>query len=425
MLNVECFPDFQMPTFSYKALQRDGKIAEGVLEAAGRPDALRQMETLGLRPVNLSEKNSTGKKGSAAPASLGNITFDFASKKVSAKELENFTRLLSSLLAAGVPLSRALVILHKETSVPAAKAKWKDIHDLVVDGMSLADAMAKSPETFPRVYVAMVEAGEAGGFLDVVLAQIADFQNREKELKSKVLTAMIYPCILLFLALVVLSVLLVFFIPKFQKVFASVHGSLPLITQLVIGLSHLVRAYGLFVVLGIVAIGFLIRAWFVSVKGKRMWEGMILQSPLVGPLLAQFAMARFCRMLGTLLGAGVPLVQGLNVSRRSIGNQILVDIVGQSIERVQQGGRLGQSLADCKILFSGSVLEMISVAEESGRLDVELVRVAGVTEFDLDRNLKTAVAFAEPLMLFLIAGFIGVIFISMLLPIFSLQDYIK
>ena len=414
-----------MPTFSYKALQSDGKIAEGVLEAAGRPDALRQMETLGLRPVNLAEKSSAGKKGSAAPSSLGNITFDFASKKVSAKELENFTRLLSSLLAAGVPLSRALVILHKEASAPAAKAKWKEIHDLVVDGMSLANAMSKSPETFPRVYVAMVEAGEAGGFLDVVLAQIADFQTREKELKSKVLTAMIYPVILLFLALVVLSVLLIFFIPKFQKVFASVHGSLPMITQLVIGLSTLVRSYGFFVVLGIVAIGFLVRAWFVSEKGKRMWEGIVLKSPLVGPLIAQFAMARFCRMLGTLLGAGVPLVQGLNVSRRSIGNQILVDTVGQSIERVQQGGRLGQSLADCKILFSGSVLEMISVAEESGRLDVELVRVAGVTEFDLDRNLKTAVAFAEPLMLFLIAGFIGVIFISMLLPIFSLQDYIK
>jgi type II secretory pathway component PulF len=414
-----------MPTFSYKALQSDGKIAEGVLEAAGRPDALRQMETLGLRPVNLAEKNSAGKKGSAAPSSLGNVSFDFASKKVSAKELENFTRLLSSLLAAGVPLSRALVILHKEASAPAAKAKWKEIHDLVVDGMSLANAMAKSPETFPRVYVAMVEAGEAGGFLDVVLAQIADFQTREKELKSKVLTAMIYPVILLFLALVVLSVLLIFFIPKFQKVFASVHGSLPLITQLVIGLSTLVRSYGFFVALGIVAVGFLVRAWFVSEKGKRMWEGIILKSPLVGPLIAQFAMARFCRMLGTLLGAGVPLVQGLNVSRRSIGNQILVDTVGQSIERVQQGGRLGQSLADCKILFSGSVLEMISVAEESGRLDVELVRVAGVTEFDLDRNLKTAVAFAEPLMLFLIAGFIGVIFISMLLPIFSLQDYIK
>ena len=417
-----------MPTFSYKALKTDGKIAEGVLEAAGRPDALRQMETLGLRPVNLAEKSSAAAKNgsdSSGLGGLGNVSFNFASNKVSAKELENFTRLLSSLLAAGVPLSRALVILQKEASSPASKAQWKQIHDLVVDGMSLANAMAKSPETFPRVYVAMVEAGEAGGFLDVVLAQIADFQTREKELKSKVLTAMIYPIILFCLAMIVLTVLLVFFIPQFQKVFASVHGSLPLITQMIIGLSHLVRSYGLFVVFGIIAIIFLLRAWFVSEKGKRKWESIVLKTPLVGPLIAQFAMARFCRMLGTLLGAGVPLVQGLNVSRRSIGNQILVDTVGQSIERVQQGGRLGQSLGDCKILFSGSVLEMISVAEESGKLDAELVRVAGVTEFDLDRNLKTAVAFTEPLMLFLIAGFIGIIFIGMLLPVFKLQDYIK
>ncbi len=279
-----------------------------------------------------------------------------------------------------MPLSRALVILHKEASSPAAQAKWKEIHDLVVDGMSLADAMAKSPETFPRVYVAMVEAGEAGGFLDVVLAQIAEFQSREKELKSKVMTAMLYPCILFVLALVVLMLLLMFFIPKFQKVFASLHGALPLITQIIIGASHLVRSYGLFVVVGIVAIVFLLRTWFVSEKGKRIWEGIVLKTPLVGPLIAQFAMARFCRMLGTLLGAGVPLVHGLNVARRSIGNQILVDAVAQSIERVQQGGRLGQSLADCKMLFSGSALEMISVAEESGKLDGELVRIAAVTE---------------------------------------------
>jgi type II secretory pathway component PulF len=414
-----------MPTFSYRALRADGKMADGVLEAAGRPDALRQMETLGLRPVNVSEKTGGAAKKNSAAKATGNLSFNFASKKVSAKELENFTRLLSSLLAAGVPLSRAMVILGKEASSPVAQAKWKDLHNKVVDGMSLADAMAKSPETFPRVYVAMVEAGEAGGFLDVVLAQIAEFQSREKELKSKVMVAMLYPSILFVLALVVLVVLLVFFIPKFQKVFASIHGSLPLITQVIIAASDVLRHYGLFVAAGLAGIGFLVRAWVVSEKGKRAWEGIVLKSPLIGPLIAQFAMARFCRMLGTLIGAGVPLVHGLNVARRSIGNQILVDAVAQAIERVQQGGRLGQSLADCRTLFPGSVLEMISVAEESGKLDVELVRVAAVTEVDLDRNLKTAVAFAEPLMLFLIAGFIGIIFIGMLLPVLSMGEYIK
>jgi type II secretory pathway component PulF len=430
MFGVQCLPHNPMPTFTYRALQTDGKVAEGVLEAAGRPDALRQIETLGLRPVNLAEKAAAAARNASRqlPARLdgfGNIPFNFHSRRVSAKELENFTRLLSNLLSAGVPLSRALVILYREAPSPSARAKWKEVHDLVVDGMSLASALAKSPETFPRVYVAMVEAGEAGGFLDVVLAQIADFQSREKELKSKVVTAMIYPCILLVLALVVLTVLLVFFIPKFQRVFASVHGSLPLITQAIIGVSHALRSYGLFVALGLVGVGLAARAWVVSEKGRRVWEGFVLRAPLVGSLVAQFAMARFCRMLGTLLGAGVPLVQGLNVARKSIGNQLLVDTVGQSIERVQQGGRLGQSLADCQALFSGSVVEMISVAEESGKLDTELVRVAAVTETDLDRHLKTAVALAEPLMLFLIAGFIGLIFIGMLLPVFSLQDYIK
>jgi type II secretory pathway component PulF len=418
-----------MPTFSYKALHTDGTMAEGQLDAAGRPDALRQMETLGLRPVKLVEKAvATAKNVTILPAGLerlGDISLKLQSRKISTKDLENFTRLLSSLLAAGVPLSRALVILYREASAPFVAAKWKEIHNLVVDGMSLANAMAKSPDVFPRVYVAMVEAGEAGGFLDVVLAQIADFQSREKELKSKVLTAMIYPCILFCLALLVLTLLLVFFIPKFQKMFASVHGALPLITQLIIGASHVVRSYGLFIALGLIGGVLLARTWFTSEKGRRVWERLVLRSPLVGPLVAQFAMARFCRMLGTLLGAGVPLVQSLNVGRKSIGNQTLVDAVSESIQRVQQGGRLGQSLADCKDLFSGSVLEMISVAEESGRLDTELVRIAVVTESDLDRNLKTAVSFAEPMMLFIIAAFIGTIFIGMLLPVFSLQDYIK
>ncbi len=415
-----------MPLFDYKALQPDGAIAQGQLEAAGRPEAFRHMEGLGLRPISLAEKavSQPGKSGAATP-SLGSLSLKLGSEKISARVLENFTRLLSSLLAAGVPLSRALTILHKEASTLAAAAKWKEIHGLVIDGMSLADAMAKSPETFPRVYVAMVQAGETGGFLDLVLAQIADFQAREKDLRSKVMTAMLYPTILLVLALGVVVFLLTFFIPRFQLIFSASGAALPLLTQIIVGVSHLVRSYGLFVVAGMVVGGLLLRSWFTSEIGRRVWEGLILRSPVVGPLVAQFAMARFCRMLGTLLGASVPLVQALNVARKSIGNQILVDAVSQAIDRVSAGGQLGQSLADCRGLFPGSVLEMIAVAEESGRLDQELVRIANVTEGDLDRELKTAVAFAEPVMLFFIAGFIGTIFIGMVIPIFSLQEHIK
>src|SRR3989441_9531752 len=215
-----------MPVFQYRALQGDGSIAEGLIEAGGRQEAFRQMEGRGLKPISLAEhrngkpqnvepngKAQTSEKADGSPGSfklsLGNPN------RISGRMLENFTRLLSSLLAAGVPLSRALVILTKEASAPAASAKWKQVHNFVIDGMSLADAMAKSPETFPRVYVAMVEAGETGGFLDVVLGQIADFQAREKEMRSKAMTALLYPSILLVLALSVLVVLVVFFIPRF------------------------------------------------------------------------------------------------------------------------------------------------------------------------------------------------------------------
>jgi type II secretory pathway component PulF len=411
-----------MPLYTYKALAADGAISQGELEAPGRQEAFAQMSGLGLRPINLSEK-AGATNGSSTPISLPALLN--RTPKVPSSALENFTRLLSSLLAAGVPLSRALVILCKEAAVPAAQAKWKEIHNLVIDGMSLAEAMSRSPETFPRVYVAMVQAGETGGFLDVVLAQIADFQSREKELKSKVMAAMIYPAILLVLAAGVLVFLLVFFIPRFQLVFQGFGASLPVPTQIVIGMSTLMRSYGVVVLLALVGGFFALRTWFVSEAGRRVWERMMLRMPTIGPLVARFAMARFCRMLGTLLGAGVPLVQALNVARRSIGNQTLVDAVSSSIERVQAGGRLGASLADCRGLFPGSVLEMISVAEESGRLDQELVRISNVTESDLDRQLKTAVAMAEPLMLFVIAALIGAIFISMVLPIFTLQDYIK
>ena len=424
-----------MPVFQYRALQSDGTIAEGQLEAGGRQDAFQQMEGRGLQPINLTEKNGKPvmppaavqkkEKISAVPDSPSSAKISFGgSGRITARMLENFTRLLSSLLSAGVPLSRALVILCREAA-PAAAAKWKQIHDRVIDGMPLAEAMAKSPETFPRVYIAMVEAGETGGFLDVVLGQIADFQAREKEMRGKVMTALLYPVILLVLALAVLVFLLVFFIPRFQTIFAGFGGSLPALTQVIVSTSEILRSYGLILIGGLVVGGYMIRTWVVSEQGRRVWEGFILRAPVVGPLVSQFAMSRFCRMLGTLLGAGVPLINALNVARRSIGNQILVDAVSNSIERVKEGKQLGPSLGDCRTLFAGSVLEMISVAEESGKLDQELVRIANVTEGDLDRQLKAAVALAEPLMLFFIAGFIGTIFIGMVIPIFTLQDYIK
>ena len=297
-------------------------------------------------------------------------------------------------------------------------------------GLSTAPP-AGVPFISPDLATANVAPGKSGYLVNTVnqgvqvLAQIAEFQSREKELKSKVMTALMYPVILLFLALAVLIFLLVFFIPRFQTIFTGFGAKLPMLTQMIVSTSEFLRGYGLLAAIGLVIAFMGFRSWLVSEAGRRRWEAALLDLPVVGPLIAQFAMARFCRMLGTLLGAGVPLISGLNVARRSIGNQILVDAVSNSIERVKEGKALGPSLGDCRQLFSGSTLEMISVAEESGRLDQELVRLANTTENDLDRQLKTSVALAEPLMLFFIAGFIGVIFVGMVIPIFSLQDHIK
>ena len=238
-----------MPQFAFKAMQPDGVLTEGFLDASNRQEAVRQVEGRGLKPIRLSESSAPPPKKSAAKpgameanAKSGLLALSIGgAKKITPRMLENFTRLLSSLLAAGVPFSRALVILHRESAEPVAKSKWKEIHDLVIDGMSLSKAMERSPETFPRVYVAMVEAGETGGFLDVVLAQIADFQAREKELKSKVMTALMYPVILLILALGVLIFLMVFFIPRFQLIFAGFNAELPLITQVIVKTSQIVR----------------------------------------------------------------------------------------------------------------------------------------------------------------------------------------
>jgi len=410
-----------MPYFQYKALNSGGVLDAGSIQASNRPDAFEKIKQLGLQLVHLEETA----EGGAGLAKSDGISMPWKQRRISFKMLGTFTRLLSSLLAAGVPLSKALTILYRETTDPAASKKWREVHDLVIDGVSLSDAMSRSPETFPTVYTAMVEAGETGGFLDLVLEQIAEFQARDKELRGKVISAMIYPAVLMFLAIAVLIFLMVFFIPRFKTLFEGFDAALPMLTQVIVTASEFSQRYGIFIIIAMAFLVYLARTWVTSERGRRIYERWLLTAPVIGPLSSQFAMARFSRMLGTLIHAGVPLVSGLNVAQRSIGNQILTDAIEDSVERVKKGESLARSLGNCSLLFSGATVEMISVAEESSRLDKELIRLAEVTEKELDQQLKTAVALMEPLMLFFIAAFIGTIFVGMVIPIFTIQDYIK
>jgi type II secretory pathway component PulF len=416
-----------MSVFAYTALSKDGRRTSGTLNADSRAAAISQMSRQGLHPVSINEAKdaAAAARKAQAESAKGGVGGAGHVGKVSQKAVESFTRELANLLAGGVPLSRALSLLRRESSNPAAKHLWTAIHEDVVGGTSLADAMAKYPRTFSTVYVAMIRAGEAGGFLDVVLGQIADFRTREADLKGKVKGAMIYPIILGILMVGVLTFLLTFFIPRFSSIFKQFGANLPALTLFIMALSNVVKNYGLFVAGGIIALFILVKRAISTEAGKRRMERTVLSIPVVGNVVAHFALVRFCRMLGTLVGAGVPLVTSLRTAREAIGNQTLADTVSHAIEEVQRGQALSKALAHSQKLFPPSVVEMVAVAEETARLDKELVRLAGAYEADLDRQLRMVVAILEPAMLFLMAGVIGTVVVGMLLPIFNLQDVVK
>ena len=271
----------------------------------------------------------------------------------------------------------------------------------------------------------MVRAGEAGGFLDLVLSQIAEFRTREQDLKGKVKAALVYPCILAILATAVVIFLLTFFIPRFSGIFEEFGGNLPALTQIIIAASDIVKKYGFFVGGALFIVVVLLRRAINTDSGRRRMEQMLLGMPILGSIIAHFALVRFSRMLGTLIGAGVPLVASLKVAREAIGNQTLADTVLHAIEEVQRGSSLSKSLGSSPKLFPASVVETIAVAEETGRLDKELIRVSASYEGDLDRQLRMLVSVAEPLLLFIMAGVIGTIVVGMLLPVFKLQDLVK
>jgi type II secretory pathway component PulF len=344
-----------MAVFTYKALDRFGKQQTGTLPAESRTSAMDEVMLRGLTPISVEEQKSANGQSlfKASPTST----------RVSQAALESFTRELANLLAAGLPLSKALHLLRREASHPGAKNVWGKIHDEVVGGTSLADALNQWPKVFSSVYVAMVRAGEAGGFLHVVLQQIADFRSREADLKGKVKAAMVYPCVLGIFACLVLAFLLVFFIPKFSEIFGGFGAQLPILTRIIVAVSQNVIKFGPFVLVGLVIGIVVIKRWLATESGKRFVERVMLKTPALGKVIARFALVRFCRMLGTLVGAGVPLVAALRTAKESLGNQTLADAVSHAIEQVQRGTPLSRSLGATPVLFSPSVVEIIAIAE--------------------------------------------------------------
>lgn len=398
-----------MPSFAYQALTAHGCPHRGLIEADDRQAALRAVEAKGLVPTEMAEARPQGMMGSRVPGA----------------QVLAFARSLGGLLAAGVPLSRALTVIERESTHPAARAAWSRIHARVRDGGTLADAMQEETGLFPPVFVAMVRAGEAGGFLSVVLEQISDYMERSRELTSRVGSALIYPCLLAFIASAVVCFLLVWFIPKFADLFASFHRELPLITQVIQGASNLLLHYGWILVAAAVVAAFGARAALAHPGGQLAWERLQLRLPGVGAAKATLARVRFCRMLGTLLTSGVPLLHAMKVAGGAVGSPVLSGALQDSAEKVRQGAPLTASLATVGAMLPPTALESLAVAESSGRLPQELLRLADTSEKELDRRLRTLVSLAEPLLLLIMAAIVGTIVIGMLMPVFDLWSAIE
>jgi type II secretory pathway component PulF len=275
------------------------------------------------------------------------------------------------------------------------------------------------------VFIAMVRAGEAGGFLATVLEQIADYLERSRELLGRVATALVYPALLAVVASAVVAFLLVWFIPRFATLFASFNRELPLLTRIIQHASALLIDYGP-ICLGVAAaIALAVRAWLHTPGGSLAWERLQLRLPGIGTVRSTLARVRFCRMLGTLLGAGVPLMQALGVAREALGSPVLTASLADTTEQVRQGASLSTALGGAGAMLPPAALEAIAVAESSGRLPQELLRLAESSERELDRRLRTLVALAEPLLLLIMAALVGTIVVGMLLPIFDLWSAIS
>lgn len=406
-----------MPFFSYQALNASGEKVSGNLAAGSRTEVLETIGRQGLRPFLVKEIG----EGTTA----GGRRRLFNRTPGSPASVEAFTRQLANLLTAGVPLSRALDIVTRETSAAEVRQQWNTIRNDIKSGLSFANALSKWPKSFPPVYVAIVRAGETGGFLNLALEQIADFRAREQDLKGRVKAALIYPVLLAGLAGVVLIFLMTYFIPRFSAIFAEFGGSLPWLTRLIMNLSRWLVGHGLILAAAAAAAIVSLRRSLATETGQRALERAVLRLPGIGNVVARFALVRFCRMLGTLLGAGVPLVLALNVAREAIGNRTLSDAVTRAVDNVKGGASLAMGLASSERLFPPAVVEMVAVAEESGNLNKELIRLATSYESDLDRQLRMMVSVIEPVLLFLTAGIVGTVVIGMLLPVFTLQDLIR
>lgn len=409
-----------MPTFKYEAISVGGERVSGHLRSASEQSALADLEAKALTPIRIAEKADSAAGGAAG--GVGGVARRFGIGRIGVRAMATAYTQLSDLLRAGVPLLRSLTLLSQRRSNPRLAQCFEELTRQVADGSELAVAMAERPDVFPKIHIAMIAAGEKGGFLEVVLSRLGRFLEGQAELRSKLAGNLLYPAILVFVGTNVLIGVFGFLVPKFRPMFATLaeRGELPAITRFVLGVSSLVSDYGLFTLAALVcaAAG---AVWALRQPRARMAMARAqLSAPIVGPLFRSIAAARFCRILGTLLANSIPMLTALGISREAVGNRVLAATVDEATEAVRQGDALHKALA-ASGYFEADVVEMIAVGESANNLDEVLVTIAETTERRIDRMATTAVRLVEPILLLVLALVVAIVAIALVVPISKLS----
>jgi type IV pilus assembly protein PilC len=396
-----------MTAFAYTAINAQGLVSKGVLNAADPASAKDQLRQQGLLAQSLNEQK-------AASASRARFA------KIKPKSLQVFSRQFATLIQAGVSIVQALLILEEQTDDKKLSVVIAEVREDVESGIVLSRAMSRHPKVFNRLYVAMIEAGEASGTLDIVLDRVAIQIEKETKLKRRVKSAMIYPTVVLTFASLVLVGMLMFLVPIFVGIFQQLNGQLPTITQMVVNASNALRDYWfiIFPVIGGTIFGLL--RYKKTPQGRALWDRTKLRLPMkIGDVVLKIAMARFSRTLATLVSAGVDIVKALEITGTTAGNTVLEEALVNVRQRLNEGARIAQTMSENDV-FPPMVSQMVKIGEETGELDKMLSKIADFYEDEVDTAVAALTSIIEPIMMIGVGAMVGLIVISMYMPMFKM-----
>jgi type IV pilus assembly protein PilC len=421
-----------MPKYSYVALDSRGQESKGVIEVASQNEAIGRVKEMGLFPTKIFEAEKVKEKGAAkkakAPGKKGGkkgsmdiqIKIPFLSGRIKPKVLTTFTRQLATLVDAGLPLLRGLRVLEKQERNRTLRDILGELSLSIEGGSTFSEALAQHPKVFNRLFVNMVKAGELGGVLEVVLKRLAEFSEKAQKIKGKVKAAMFYPTAVMIVAVGILTLLMVFVIPKFKDVFAGMGMTLPWFTRFVMGMSDAIKNHILeTMAIGAVAVVVFLVTINKTKLGRRLWDMFKLKAPVFGPVVSKVSIGRFTRTLGTLVSSGVPILQALTIVKETAGNVIISGAISSVHESVKEGETITAPL-EASGVFPPMVVSMVDVGEQTGALPEMLLRIADNYDEEVDNSVAAMTSLLEPIMIVFLAVIVGSIVIAMFLPLIAM-----